>query len=116
METLDDILNLFEKPKDPLQFDAIRIRIASPAKIRAPGGQRGLVVAVEPDRFYAREVVTGLVELLRKGMSRGREYGPSELREIVGLSRKYLIPFLEYCDRERITERRTTGRVLAGPE
>lgn len=32
---MDDILNLFEKPKDPLKFDAIRIRIASPAKIRA---------------------------------------------------------------------------------
>ena len=25
---------------------------------------------------------------------------------------KYLIPFLEYCDREGVTERRQTGRVL----
>jgi len=32
---LDDILNLFEKPKDTLRFDAIRIKIASPEKIRA---------------------------------------------------------------------------------
>lgn len=32
---MDDILNLFEKPKDPLRFDAIRIKIASPEKIRA---------------------------------------------------------------------------------
>ncbi|MBI1987476.1 MAG: DNA-directed RNA polymerase subunit beta' [Nitrospinae bacterium] len=29
------ILDLFEKPKDPIKFDAIRIRIASPEKIRA---------------------------------------------------------------------------------
>ncbi|HUU51043.1 MAG TPA: DNA-directed RNA polymerase subunit beta' [Nitrospinota bacterium] len=32
---MDDILNLFEKPKDTLRFDAIRIKIASPEKIRA---------------------------------------------------------------------------------
>ena len=32
---MDSILNLFEKPKDPISFDAIRIRIASPHTIRA---------------------------------------------------------------------------------
>ena len=31
---MDSILELFEKPKEPLDFDGIRIRIASPAKIR----------------------------------------------------------------------------------
>ena len=32
---MDSIFNLFEKPKDPTSFGAIRIRIASPAKIRS---------------------------------------------------------------------------------
>ncbi len=32
---MDSNLNLFEKPKDPVSFDAIRIRIASPHTIRA---------------------------------------------------------------------------------
>ena len=32
---MDNILNLFEKPKDPVSFDAIRIRLASPHIIRA---------------------------------------------------------------------------------
>jgi len=31
---LDSILELFEKPKEPIEFDGIRIRIASPQKIR----------------------------------------------------------------------------------
>ncbi len=31
---MDSIFNLFEKPKDPTSFSAIRIRIASPKKIR----------------------------------------------------------------------------------
>ena len=32
---MKDIFNLFEKPKDPLSFSAIRISLASPEKIRA---------------------------------------------------------------------------------
>ena len=32
---MEGIFNLFEKPKDSLRFDAIRIRIASPTKIRS---------------------------------------------------------------------------------
>ncbi len=31
---MDSILSLFEKPRDPITFDAIRIRIASPQKVR----------------------------------------------------------------------------------
>lgn len=72
----------------------------------------GLVVAVGADRYYAAEALGELVGKLRGGMTRGREYAPAELRDFVGLSRKYLIPFLEYCDRQRITERRKQGRVF----
>jgi selenocysteine-specific elongation factor len=46
-------------------------------------------------------------------MTKGRVYTPAELRDVLGVSRKYLIPFLEYCDRQRITERLEGGRVLA---
>jgi hypothetical protein len=48
-------------------------------------------------------------------MPPGEEHTPAELREILGFSRKFLIPFLEYCDRLHITERRSSGRVLLGP-
>ena len=71
-----------------------------------------LIVHVESDRYYARTVVEAMTAELRARMTPGREYAPPELREILGFSRKYLIPFLEYCDRARITERRPTGRVL----
>lgn len=30
-----DTLNIFEKPKNPIMFDAIRVRLASPEKIRS---------------------------------------------------------------------------------
>ena len=74
--------------------------------------REGKVVQVEGDRFYAAAVVEGLVGRLRSGMTPGREYGPAELRELLGTSRKFLIPFLEWCDRQRITERRPEGRVI----
>ena len=72
-----------------------------------------LVVQVEHERFYAADTLQGIVERLRRGMVPERVYAPSELRDLIGSSRKYLIPFLEYCDRHRITERRLDGRVIA---
>jgi selenocysteine-specific elongation factor len=75
--------------------------------------RHGAVVQVELDRYYTRSSVDQLVTALRKGMQPGQEYGPAELREFLGVSRKFLIPFLEYCDRTGITERRSAGRVVA---
>jgi selenocysteine-specific elongation factor len=76
--------------------------------------REGAVVPVEADRYYETEALSSMVERLRVGMAPGREYSPSELRGVIGLSRKFLIPFLEYCDRRGITERRSAGRVLHG--
>ena len=76
--------------------------------------RESVLVSVESDRYYAATALDGLVGRLRDVMVPGQEYSPSELRDIIGLSRKFLIPFLEYCDRHRITERRSDGRVLHG--
>ena len=73
-----------------------------------------LIVQVETDRYYARGAVDAMTAELRRRMAPGREYAPPELRDILGFSRKYLIPFLEYCDRVGITERRPAGRVVKG--
>jgi selenocysteine-specific elongation factor len=47
-------------------------------------------------------------------MTKGREYSPAELREVLGFSRKFLIPFLEYCDRQGLTARTAGGRAWRG--
>jgi selenocysteine-specific elongation factor len=52
------------------------------------------------------------VARLRSALTPGQVYAPAQLREVLGISRKYLIPFLEFCDRNGITERRDVGRVL----
>jgi len=74
--------------------------------------RRGLVRQVESDRFYGVETLADLAAALRGGMTGGREYGPAELREFLAVSRKYLIPLLEYFDRIGVTERHPNGRVL----
>jgi selenocysteine-specific elongation factor len=74
----------------------------------------GQIVQVERDRYYGSKHLRGLIDSLRTGMTPGKEYGPAELREILGFSRKYLIPFLEYCDRAGYTIRGSVGRVWRG--
>jgi selenocysteine-specific elongation factor len=74
--------------------------------------REGVIVPVESDRYYSKEAVDSLVSRLRSEMAPGREYSPSELRDVIGISRKFLIPFLEFCDRSGVTERRSGGRVI----
>ncbi len=74
----------------------------------------GLLIQVETDRYYDSVVVEELIKSLRGRMQGGQIHSPAELREILGFSRKFLIPFLEYCDRHGVTERRFEGRVLRG--
>ena len=70
----------------------------------------GTLVAVEPARYYRASTVAELVARLQAGMAGDVGYGPSELRELLGFSRKFLIPFLEYCDRVGITRRDLEGK------
>jgi selenocysteine-specific elongation factor len=74
--------------------------------------RRGVTQQVETDRYYSVATISGLTQALRSGMAPGRAYSPAELREFLGVSRKYLIPLLEYFDRIGVTERRAAGRVL----
>jgi selenocysteine-specific elongation factor len=45
-------------------------------------------------------------------VGRSGDVAPGALRERTGASRKYLIPLLEWCDRQRVTIRRGDQRVL----
>jgi selenocysteine-specific elongation factor len=74
--------------------------------------RQGRVVQVETDRYYDRSAVDALLAKLRGELVPGRVYVPAQLRDVLGFSRKYLIPFLEFCDRIGVTERREEGRTL----
>lgn len=64
----------------------------------------GLIVRVERDRYFARKALEEFEAALRE-LGRDGEIGIGALRERLGLSRKYLIPLLEWADREGLTVR-----------
>jgi selenocysteine-specific elongation factor len=74
--------------------------------------RQGRIVQVEADRYYDRKALDQMIAQLKGRLVPGRVYVPAQLRDVLGFSRKYLIPFLEFCDRSGVTERRGDGRVL----
>jgi selenocysteine-specific elongation factor len=74
---------------------------------------RGQVEAVERDRYYAREALDQFTSVLVDLGGRG-EIVPAEIRDRLGITRKYLIPLLEWADGKGITVRVGEGRRLRG--
>jgi selenocysteine-specific elongation factor len=72
---------------------------------------RGQVEAVERDRYYAREALDQFTSVLND-LGRQGEIIPAAIRERLGISRKYLIPLLEWADGKGITVRVGEGRRL----
>jgi selenocysteine-specific elongation factor len=95
----------------PLHVDAAELAAISRVLTR-----EGALVAVESNRLYAPSSVAELTGRLATGMQPGTDYGPAELREFLGLTRKFLIPFLEFCDRAGYTVRNDAGRRQRGTE
>jgi len=74
---------------------------------------RTLVRVKESLFFHARALETiqdKLVALLRER----KEIGPGDIKDLLGISRKYAIPLLEYFDGRRVTARVGERRVLRG--
>ncbi|MBI2215896.1 MAG: selenocysteine-specific translation elongation factor [Candidatus Rokubacteria bacterium] len=72
-----------------------------------------LVRVKESLYFHARSleaIQSKLVDLLRER----KEIGPGDIKELLGISRKYAIPLLEYFDGRRVTMRVGEKRVLRG--
>jgi selenocysteine-specific elongation factor len=70
------------------------------------------VVKVKADLFYAPRLLSGLQEKLVAYLQEKGEITPPQFRELTGLSRKYMIPLLEYFDQEKLTIRVGDKRVL----
>jgi selenocysteine-specific elongation factor len=76
--------------------------------------RQGRVVHVEEGRYYSTAAIRDLLGRLERGMAGKGPLAPTDLREVLGLSRKFLIPFLEYCDRKGYTSRMGNGRIWRG--
>ncbi len=74
----------------------------------------GSVVRVSSEIFYAASVVQRLEEQLVAYLKDKGEIIPAAFRDLTGLSRKYMIPLLEYFDGRKLTIRVGDKRVLRG--
>jgi selenocysteine-specific elongation factor len=72
---------------------------------------RGDVEAVERDRYYSREALQRFTRTLEE-LGRDRPIVPADVRERLGISRKFLIPLLEWADGKGVTIRVGDARKL----
>jgi selenocysteine-specific elongation factor len=73
--------------------------------------QTGKVEAVERERYYARPALDRFAATLAE-IGRESLIAPAALRDRLGISRKYMIPLLEWADAKGITERVGDARRL----
>lgn len=74
------------------------------AAILRLAAQTGRVEAVERERYYSRPALERFTATLAD-IGRGSLIAPAEIRDRLGISRKFMIPLLEWADAKGITER-----------
>ena len=74
--------------------------------------REGRAVKIKSDVFYAPGPVGEIREQLVARLREKGEITPPEFRELTGLSRKFMIPLLEFFDQEKVTIRVGDKRVL----
>ncbi len=74
--------------------------------------RQGRAVKVKGDMFYAPAPLQAIAETTLEYLRARGEITPSEFREITGLSRKFMIPLLEYFDSLKMTLRVGDKRLL----
>ena len=75
----------------------------------------GLIVRIAPDLYFARDCVDKVKGVLYKYLAEKGEITAAACRDLLGSSRKYTIPLLEYFDREGFTIRIGDVRRLKSP-
>lgn len=96
--------------KDVMDSLSITFKEASPVfKLLQ---DEGMIVRIKEDMYFSAKAVDDLKVKLKEYFAANEELGPQDFKELVGLSRKYSIPLLEYMDREKFTIRVGDKRVL----
>ena len=73
----------------------------------------GQLVAIERDRFFSTNAAQRFLGAVAE-LGLTEPVTPARLRDRLGVSRKFLIPLLEWADRSGVTRRVGDTRVLRG--
>jgi selenocysteine-specific elongation factor len=75
--------------------------------------REGAAEAIDAERYAAPAALAGFRAALEAALQDLGPATPAALRDRLGLTRKYLIPLLEWADRRGVTRRAGDARVLA---
>ncbi len=70
------------------------------------------IVAIAPDLYMDADVVSEIRRRVIERLSSGPALSMSDLRDLLGTTRKYAVPLGEYLDRVGLTRREGDVRVL----
>jgi len=73
--------------------------------------ERKEIVSITPEMIVTRETEEAARRVVRMIAGQGNPASPGDFREALGVTRKYLIPLLEYMDRIGVTRRTSEGRI-----
>jgi len=68
-------------------------------------GKEGYAVRINESLYLSRSAFERMIDLLREHFARKPEMTVAEFRDILGTTRKYALPYLEYLDSNNITLR-----------
>jgi selenocysteine-specific elongation factor len=72
------------------------------------------LVRIKESLFFHTQALDTIQEKLIALLRERKEIGPADIKDLLGVSRKYAIPLLEYFDGRRVTMRVGERRVLRG--
>jgi selenocysteine-specific elongation factor len=74
--------------------------------------QSGKLVRVKDSLFFHARALDAIQAKLVAFLRERKEIGPSDIKDLLGISRKYAIPLLEFFDQRRVTARVGERRIL----
>jgi selenocysteine-specific elongation factor len=74
--------------------------------------QAGKLLRVKESLFFHAQALDTIQEKLVARLRERKEIGPGDIKDLLGISRKYAIPLLEFFDARRVTVRVGERRVL----
>jgi selenocysteine-specific elongation factor len=74
--------------------------------------KEGSLVKINEDLYFHKEVLNKLREDYKNLLTRDGKATPASMKELTGLSRKFIIPLMEYFDLTKLTIRAGDHRIL----
>src|SRR5262249_11650593 len=72
------------------------------------------LVRVKESLFFHARALDAIQDTVAALLGERKEIGPGDIKDLLGISRKYAIPLLEHMDARRVTTRVGERRVLRG--